>query len=59
MTVGANMLVIFCILFCSTILSYDSSSSAYESGLGGKAPLRDEDSKLDDSDSNPREKRTH
>ena len=59
MTVGANVIVIFWILFCCTIISYDSCTSANESSLGGKAPISDEDSKSDGSDSNPKEKRMH
>mgnify|MGYP000632710714 CR=1 FL=1 len=54
MTIGANILVILWILFCWTILSLDSR---YEIEWG--ALLGNEDSKSDDSDSNPREKRMH
>ncbi len=54
MTVGANILVILWILFCWTILALDSRSDIEWGGLSG-----DEDSKSDDSDSNPIEKRMH
>ena len=54
MMVGANILVIFWILFCWTVLSLDSRSEIEWGAIMG-----DEDSKTDDSGSNPRDKRMH
>ena len=54
MIVGANILVILWILFCWTILPLDSRPDS-----GWRSLRADEDSKSEDSDSNPRGKRMH